>query len=154
MNNITLEQQLVVTAGAYSANDVVGGLLTFANIPIPKPYLNVKGVTLTDRAGQAVRYDLVFFEDLPSGTYTNDAAMNPSNDDLLLINPIIPLLATDNFQFSGKGVSSLSNITVPVKTVKLEPRQTGRNLYVALVTRGTPTFSSTQDLYLKILAEV
>jgi hypothetical protein len=150
---ISLEKQLTITAGAYAVNNVVGGLLTFESVPTPSAYLKIKGVTLTDRAGQAVRYDLVFFEDLPTGTFTDNAPLNPSNSDLLLINPIIPLLSTDNFQFSGKGVSSISNIFVPVRTVKKNARQTGRNLYAAVVTRGTPTFASTQDLFLKILAE-
>jgi hypothetical protein len=154
MKLVKLDRQLVVTAGAYTANDVVGGLLTFSEIFSPSEFINLRGVVLTDRSAQSVRYDLVFFDGLPSGTYTNDAAVNPSDADLLLMHPIIALTTNDVFAFGSRNATSLSNFSVPIRTIKVNARDSGRTMYAVLITRGAPTFASTSALHLKLLVEV
>ena len=60
---------IVVTAGAYVQNDVVGGLLVFTGLRGGK----LRGITLTDAANQnAVQYALVLFDSAPTAIANND----------------------------------------------------------------------------------
>lgn len=154
MRFIELTKELVVTAGAYSANDVVGGLIQFENIFCPSDFAKLRGVALTDRSNNSVRYDLVFFSAAPTGAYANDAAVGPSNGDLLLMSPVVALTTSDLFSFGTKGAVALTNFELPLKLAKPNSRDSGRTVWCALVTRGTPTYASTSDLALKLILEV
>ena len=56
-------------SGAYSANDVVGGVLRFPNVPGG----TLRRILITDKAAQVVTWRLVLFRSVPT-TIADDAA--------------------------------------------------------------------------------
>lgn len=134
-----------VTAGAYVAGDSVGDLMTFTNITCSNMQKGqITSVQVTDKSDNAVEYNLVMFKSLPAGTFTNDAAFDPADADLLLMLPVINLATTDHFSFNDNGISSLASLFSNgqgYSTTSLPGI-----IYASLVTEGTPTYGSTSDI--------
>ncbi len=133
-------QTPTITAGAYSANDAVGGLLTFtipgvrASVPVSGW---VVGARLLDKAGQSVDADLVLFDAAFSPTADN-GAFNPSDAELVASG--IGFIAIDEWsQFAGGSIGQRTSTWIPFTT-------SDGKLYGQLVTRGTPSYGSTSDL--------
>ena len=133
-----------ITAGAYSANDAVGGLITFSSAA----YATFGGgiiqtITIIDDAKQDAESELHLFNQTFTPTADN-AAFNPSDDDMenwvgsLSVNP------ADYTDFVNNSGASVSNIGLAFNLVT-----TGQDLFGQLVTRGTPTYTATDDLTIK-----
>ena len=135
---ITLSQTPTVTAGAYSAKDAVGGLLTFAGASAIYGRGGViKNVLILDDAGQDAGLELWLFKE----TFTamsNNAAWNPSQADLRKLVAIISIPAGS---YHDAGTESAADVEVS-KRYDL----TGTSLFGQLVTRGTPTYVATDDV--------
>lgn len=136
----------VSTSPAYTAKDSVGGLLTFRGICKASNTVQVNSVTITDKADQAVAYDLQLFSANPTAsTFTDNSVTAVNTTDLAKILPVISLLSTDHFSYSATGVSSLSSLNSGGFVTT-----TGGTLYGVLVTRGTPTYTSTSDITVRV----
>lgn len=138
---IIISQTPTITAGAYSINDAVGGLLTFANAArVSAGGGIIKNVLIIDDAGQDAALELWLF----SQTFTamaDNAAWAPSEADLENLICIIP--SSDGAWFAA-GTPSVTAIESSQRF-----NLTGTSLFGQLVTRGTPTFSATDDLTIK-----
>ncbi len=138
----TVSQTPTVTAGAYAANDAVGGLLTFANAArVTGGGGVVKNVIILDDAGQDAAMELWLF----SVTFTamsDNAAWAPSEADLR--NLVVIVNTADGAWFAA-GTPSAARIEVSQRY-----DLTGTSLFGQLVTRGTPTFAATDDVSVKI----
>ena len=136
-----IQQDPTVTAGAYSAGDAVGGLLTFTDAT---PGGNgVSGALLmscviADEAKQSIETDLVLFSESFTPTADN-AAFAPSDADLL--NCIGVVTVADYAAFSASSVGTVANVGLPIKLTGA-----GGGLFGQLVTRGTPTYAATTDV--------
>ncbi len=137
----------VVTAGAYIADDAVGGLLTFE-----AAMRNVKGtgvllsVTIQDNASQDAALDLVLFSKTFTATADN-AAFDPTDADLANCLGHVSISGTDYATFNDNSIATVKNIGLAVRTVDVP----GANavdgaLYGQLVTRGTPTYVAVTDV--------
>jgi len=135
---LRISQTPTVTAGAYSANDAVGGLLTFANAArVSAGSGIIKDVILIDDAGQDVALELWLFNQ----TFTNmsdNAAWAPSEADL---RNLVAIISSGDGAWRAAGTPSVNNIEV-ARAYNL----TGTSLFGQLVTRGTPTFAATDDV--------
>lgn len=139
----------VTASSAYTAKDAVGGLMTFTNLSCTnRGGGRINSVIITDKADQAVEYDVVLFKSQPAGTFTNKVTFDPADADLLLMMPIINLRSTDHFSFNDNGVSSLSSLNSGAWTTVTSGLP--GTFYVSLVTRGTPTYASTSDITLTL----
>ena len=138
---------------AYTAGDLVGTKLTFADV-IQADYGGgeITSVTVVDLAKQLKAMDLIVFsEDLATGT----GATNWSTGD----NAALDVADSDALNCVGKisistgDYASLNDSAIATKSASLPFYVRGRNLYGLLVTRGTPTFADTDDLTVKISIE-
>jgi len=130
-------QTPTVTAGAYAANDAVGGLLTFANAAVSGEGGVVKNVLIIDDAGQDAEMELWLFRE----TFTNmadNAPWAPSEADL---RKLVAIISTADGAWFAAGTPSVARIEVS-QEVKL----VGTSLFGQLVTRDTPTFAATDDV--------
>jgi len=136
--SIPISQTPTVTAGAYAANDAVGGLLTFALAARESGGGGViKNVAIIDDAGQDAALELWLFKE----TFTamdDNAAWAPSEADLRKFVAIVP---TSDGTWKAAGTPSVCDIEAS-KNYNL----TGTSLFGQLVTRGTPTFDATDDV--------
>ena len=124
-----------VTAGAYSANDVVGGLLTFSGLRNG----TLQAITICDNAAQAVDYLLVLFESQPS--VIDDADTFDLGDaDLAKIIYQDSLTSSSNRQaFTDNSYHYLYGLSVPIWSA-------GGTVFGFLITPGTPTYAATSDI--------
>lgn len=131
---------LVVTAGAYSANDVVGGRLNFGVIPAHR---TLRAVKLTDLAAQAGAYQLILFDSEPTNIADN-APFDIADADLPKIVAAVHLTDTagaDAFSFTDNKAYMRQGLDIPIEAA---------TLYGFLIALGTPTYAATGDVRLAL----
>jgi len=138
--SIAISQTPTVTVGAYSANDAVGGLLTFANAGRFAGGSGVlKNVLFIDDAGQDAVLELWLF----NSTFTamvDNAAWAPSQADL---RKLVAIISTNDGDWFAAGTPSVARVEV---SQDYNLAVGGTSLFGQLVTRGTPTFAATDDI--------
>ena len=140
----TISQTPTVTAGAYVANDAVGGLLTFANAARETGGGGgIKTVGIIDDAGQDAELELWLFNQTFTAMADN-AAWAPSEADL---ENLVGVISTEDSSQGWLDAGTPSAITIDVAT---RYDLTGTSLFGQLVTRGTPTFAATDDVTVKV----
>ena len=140
-DGVTISQTPTITAGAYSAGDAVGGLLTFANAARTSGGGGfVKNVLLVDDAGQDAQLELWLFDQTFTAIADN-AAWAPTEADL---ENLIAIVSTVDGTWRAAGTPSAISVEA-----SLRYDLTGTSLFGQLVTRGTPTFAATDDVTTK-----
>lgn len=133
-----------ITAGAYSANDVVGGIQTLTSAARTSGKETVLlSLVITDKAMQDAAFSIFFFNANPgTGTYTDNAALDIDDTDLGLCIGALQV-ASDYIDAADNSVATLANIGLG-----LTPSGSA-NLFVVVKTTSTPTYASTSDLVFK-----
>jgi len=144
-SGISISQTPTVTAGAYDANDAVGGLLTFANAArVTGKGGRIKSLILLDDAGQDAEMELWLF----NATFTamaDNAAWAPSEADL---RKLVGIVTTAGGAWFAAGTPSAARVEVSQRY-----DLAGTSLFGQLVTIGTPTFAATDDVTVIIRLE-
>lgn len=140
----TVDVALTVTLAAYTAGDVVGGLLT-----IPATHAagggTLRQVSITDAANQKEPYTLYLFDAAPT-TIANDAAFAPDIADLKKIAGTVAIAALD--------YTTVNSLAYAVKTgVDIEFAAPTGNLYAYLVAGDTPDYAAAGDLAMRFTLE-
>ena len=129
----------VSTTPAYTAKDAVGGLLTFSNaVRASGGTGRIEAIQIVDKGQQRADLDLVLF-DRTFTAPTDNAVFAPTDAETLFCVGWIPVGAGNYADFSTNSVAAINN-------VGLEFVLNGTDLFGALVTRGTPTYTSTSDI--------
>jgi len=140
----TISQTPTITAGAYSAGDAVGGLLTFANAArVSGGGGVIKDVLLVDDAGQDAELELWLFDRTFTAIADNNA-WAPSEADL---EHLVTVISTED---SAQGWLAAGTPSACAIEVARRYDLSGTSLFGQLVTRGTPTFAATDDLTVKV----
>ena len=146
----------VSTSPAYTSGDSVGGKISLSPavraISTPQVVVGtgtITSVIITDKAKQSAEIDVIFFDTDPSNTtVTDNGALTIHDTDLLNIVGIANVNTWKDFVDNSAGTTSA---TIAYPFVLNETSGTAdTTLYVALVTRGTPTFASTSDITLRV----
>lgn len=131
-----------ITAGAYAANDVIGGRLQFVGARKG----TLQSVTITDKAAQAVAYILVLFESQPTGIADN-ATFDIDDADLDKIIYQVPLGAGGRQAFTDNIYHYSYGLNVPLKAA-------GNSIWGFLIaSASTPTYASTSDITVTLQME-
>jgi hypothetical protein len=133
----------VITLDAYTAVDVVGGLLTFTIATGPVRGV-IRNLVVVDEDSQAEAYTLYLFDAEPS-SIANDTAFAPTVADLR------KLIGTVAISTSYTTINTFDYIEV--KAIDLEFFATNGAIYGYLVATGTPDYASTDTLYLRLAVE-
>ena len=137
-----LVQKPTITAGAYSAGDAVGGLLTFANAALVSGAGGfVTDMQIVDDAGQDAALELWLF-DQTFTAMTDNAAWAPSEADL---ENLIAIITTADGAWFAAGTPSVARVECLQRYALA-----ATSLFGQLVTRGTPTYAATDDITVKI----
>lgn len=135
-----------VTAGAYAANDIVGGKLTITDAArVSGGLVRLENIVITDRANQkAGGYILLFDADPTAATLTNDGPLTLSTDDFKVV-ARIDVSAADYISLGStpKAVADIPYSGRLMKTVG------SKNLYAVFVTIGTPTYAAATDVQIQ-----
>lgn len=129
-----------VSTSAYTAGNVVGGLLTFANAVSGTVLSGVlTSVSVTTRSTQTAGFKLYLFSASPAGTFTDRTAPVIAAADALLLLDVITLGAADSGL--GSAVTTYNTDAISRSLVLA-----GTSLFGVLITTGTPTFSTTTNV--------
>lgn len=148
--NLRASVAQTVTAAAYSSGNAVGGLMTFANMANRDGYGGiVQTVIVRDKAGQNVNYDLILFDANPTNTTVTDkAAVAVNTADLSKIIGVVQLSGIVLGAASTMGVLTAAGVGLAYRISS----NSNSNLYGILVTRGAPTYASTSDVTVDVVA--
>lgn len=131
-----------ISAGAYSAGDVVGGLLEF---PIPRNSCGfIRGVEITDDDNEKAACKLHLFTSRPTA-FADNAAFAPTIDDLKNLFASIAIGAADYVTINGNAKAIVSTNTSLDFEVQNFPQVFGY-----LVCDATPTYTATTDLTIHV----
>ena len=147
---VEITQTPTITAGAYTAGDALGGLLTFANaVRAAGRGAVITKVVIIDTANQEAPVDLVLFNQTFTPTADN-AAFNPSDADLANCIGYIDVAATDYSSFNQDNAvaAKSSGLGMPFPIVLV-----GTSLFGQMVVRDAPTYAATDDLIIKLTIE-
>lgn len=147
MKNKDIAQTPTITAGAYAAADAVGGLLTFAQaVSVYKGDARIVKVVVIDDAMQDENLILHLFDRTFTPMADNDA-WTPSDADMQnSIGSIeIPVAA----YFAGANNSKATVLVI----FDFALVSGGTSLFGQLECVGTPTYSATDDLTVKLTVQ-
>jgi len=141
----------VVTAGAYHANDIIGGtgagaglgINTLANaVRVSGGTGIIQSLVISDLAAQNAVLEIYLFSANPAaGTYTDNGALDIHDTDALLCIGRIDVAASDYKSLADNSIACVKNIGLVIKVA-------ATSLFVIIRTTGTPTYAGTSDLKL------
>ena len=134
-----------ITAGAYTALDIVGAIQTIANATrVSGEPTMLQSIVVTDLGKQNVELTIFFFNANPSnGTYTDNIALTIHDTDMAMCVGQVKVLAGNYASASASSVATVSNIGLPLK-----PAATSL-FAIAQASGSAPTYASTSDLDFK-----
>ena len=130
-----------ITAGAYSAGDVVGGLLTFDVSGAPEGSLLTRAL-LVDDDNEKPELTLYLFNASPT-SFADNAAFAPVVADLKKLITKITFATTDYVTVNSNAYALKEDLN------DLIPANTG-SIYGYLVCTSTPTYAATSDVWLAL----
>lgn len=150
-------KQLTTQAAAYAAGDIIhDGLVLFNNaLQLAKHSGRIVGVTLTDKAVQNAAISLELFSKAVTGTFTVNNPIDVDDSQLAYFLGRVDILATDYKNYTDNSAASVvCNVPIVSAAINSDGHDVpSRDIYVAVVSRGTPTYVSTSDLYLSLYVE-
>lgn len=137
---------LVTTAGAYSANDYVGALMTLTDIArVDEGSVLIQSIAVQVKSNQTGALSLLLFDAEPdSTTIADNGALAINAADVFKVKAA-PLISTVRNLGTGC-VYEIDNLAL-----MLQPEE-GRDLYAALVTNTAWTLASVADVNVDIKA--
>lgn len=140
LTQVHLSAPLTVTAAAYSAGNVVGGLITLTGaVGGSATTALLHKVTLMAKSAQSGQFDVIFFHSNPTNsTFTDKTALSVNVLDFDKITAVVHVTDWTNLGTPSIGVAS--NLAISVRGVN------SQTMYAVVVARGTPTFASTSDV--------
>jgi hypothetical protein len=142
----TLTAAPAVTAGAYSANDAVGALMTFTNaVRASGGRAKIHTINFTDLGVTANVLNLWLFSDSIAAIADN-AAWDPSDAELLTCVGVIQIAAADYLVATDNQAATKVNVGFVYNC-------TGTSLYGQFECVGTPTYASTSDIKIRMQVE-
>jgi hypothetical protein len=141
ISQAVIRPTIAVTAGAYSAGDVVGGRITLTNA------MRTSGGTgkltdllITTADGELFECTVLLFDAATASAIADNAAFAWGAGDHAKLLARIPVVAADYATLGADGVAHLRNLGVGVAAVG------SANLIAYVVATATPTFAATTDL--------
>lgn len=139
---------LTTTNGAYSAGDIVGGLLTFPVARFNDEHVLVAGVEIAIKTAVKPSLMLVLFNaDPTSTTKTDNAVYSLAVADVFKVVKVISFAAL-GIDWTDHGTPN----TISVENLGLvaAPSSGGKNLYGLLIDNTGVTLTSTADIQVRL----
>lgn len=139
-----------IDTSAYASGELVGGKLTFT--PAVKQSTStgyVVSVRMTDKAAQAIDFELILFAENPSNTtFTDQAAFDLHDSDIAKVVAVVALdSSSTNYAYADNSIHYVGNLVVPIRGLDTSATPQGtKTIYGALISRGAPTFATTGDV--------
>ena len=127
-----------VDTSIYATGDVIDGILTLTGIGARGRFLT--HIVIVDQDGEKVQIDFFFFNALPTGTYTDNAAFAVDSADYSKLIDGVAVLTSDYLDAGSDAIAKKTPINLEINPTADD------NLYVIPVVRGAPTYAAATDL--------
>lgn len=138
-----------VTGGAYAPGDIMGALMTFANVaPVVDRGFVLQKVQFTFKSAVSPSLQLILFSADPANTTrTDNAAYALSPADAFKVIASLPINALGGYlvDHGTPNTIELGNLAIPMK-----PAAGTRDIYALLIDLTGVTLSSTSDLQVRL----
>jgi hypothetical protein len=135
-----------ISTSAYADGDQLGDVLTLTNaMDDIRDTGAVLSVSVIDKAKQNAAFDILFFDQNPTVSSSDNAALNIADAEMAAkFLGRIKVATGDYSELSASSVASVNGIGLFIAS------SGSKNLFAILQSRGTPTYTSTSDLVIKI----
>jgi len=141
------ENTITHEAAAYADGDDLGAVFEITNaVPHMGATAKITSLTLLDKAKQNSALALLLFDSLPVVASSENAALNIT--DAIMSDQFIGVISIPSanyFSISASGIAVVDNIQKMVRAVAK-----ATSIYGQLLCKGTPTYTSTTDLVLRL----
>lgn len=139
----TIDKTPVITAGAYSAGDVVGGLITL-DVSSAGGGGVIRRLMLIDDDNEGAVLTIYFFDAAPD-TVADNGAFAPSVADLKKMIGNVAIAAADYLTLNSNKI-----VTKDGDDLNIDYETKSGNLYAYIVCTGTPTYAAITDYTLRV----
>lgn len=141
-----------VSTSIYASGDQVGTLMELQNaVDDSSGTATIVSVSLHDKASQSSILQVLFFNDAPTVTSSDNAALNISDAEMAAkCIGHVSIVAADYFALSASSMACVRNVQLVVNSVKSATNTTGKSIWAIIRSGGTPTYASTTDLVLSV----
>lgn len=149
-NGVVWEPTVATTgnATAYTAGDVVGTKMSALVFKTGFWMAYLAGLRITDLDNQKAALTLLFFDVDPSNTtFTDNSALSWGATDYLRVVAQLNIATGDYTTVNSRAFGTKSNLMVPVSG---QTSGSDLNLYMAVVTTGTPTYATANSLRIRM----
>lgn len=141
-NTRKIEAALTITAGAYSANDVVGGLVAVTVQSNRHASGVIRKLSVVDDDNEKAALTIYWFSEAPTSIADN-AAFAPVIADLKKMSGSVAVAAGDYVTINSNAIAIKTDVNNDFSA------STGI-LYLYVVCTATPTYTATTDLTLEL----
>jgi hypothetical protein len=112
----------------------------------------LKGVKVVDKSKQKAAIDLMFFNSQPTVASSDNDAYDVTDAEMAA--KYAGILSVASGDYKDIANSSVANV-VPAQPILIQAERNtaspyGKSLWVAIICRGTPTYTSTSDLVIEL----
>lgn len=146
---IVIEKAITTSnAVAYDAADQIGTTLYIPKVMLDsKACALLKSITIIDKSKQKASIDILFFDDEPTNAVADNSAADISDAEMIdKCLGYVNVPAASYVDLSASSIATVKAVDFVLKT----NADSSKGIWLVLVTRGTPTYTSTSDLMLKL----
>lgn len=142
----------VIQAAAYASGDQLGSIFELPNAMDDSSGTGaVLSLTVIDKAKQKSALDLLIFSAKPVVSSTDNAALDISDAEMAdKFVGRVALASADYTDLANCSIASLTQVGLLLKATKDQNNLGGESLWAILQSKGTPTYTSTSDLVVKL----
>lgn len=136
-----------IVPAAYAAGDVIGTLRTVVGgVGRSSGISELVSVSIIDKANQKSAIDLYFFDRTVSSIGADNAAFSIVDADAANLLAVISILGGDYVSIgTDSAIASAPNLGQFLKSIP-----DSKDIFMAVVSRGAPTYTSATDLVIKL----
>ena len=150
LNSLSSSPQLftptitVSTSGAYSSNQCKGGLITLTNAAARNRTPYIDGLLIQDGSAQMANDSFVFFSAQPTnGTYADKSNVVYNGDQTNIIQRVNIWNYTNTWKWDVDGTYAM--LSIPYMGVDIPVATTQTNIWMIIISKGTPAYSRATD---------
>lgn len=136
-----------LSLSAYSVSDQMGDVNTMTSaVDATKDTASIMSISVVDKSSQKSSFDILFFSSAPTLVSSDNSALSISDTDMAeKFLGRVKILSSDYVD-----TATSSDCTKFVVGLMLQAASGSNNVYCVLQCQGTPTYTSTSDLVVKI----
>lgn len=152
-NIVQVQVTPTIAAAAYADGDMLHtGVIRLPNILKDKNTGEIVSAVIVDLGKQKSVLSLeLFSREITGGTLTINDPLDISDTEAAYHLGSIPVAAADYKDFADNAIATVRNIGLAVKAYPSSGKS--RDLYMAVVSRGTPTYTSVADIIVSLFCK-